>query len=263
MVNGLTMHLSLLLQLIQRDILARYRGTALGMIWPLLTPLLMLGIYTFVFSVVFQARWPLLEDQPKGQFALILFAGLMVHALAAECLLRAPSTITAQVNYVKKVVFPLQILPLVPLGSALFNFGVSLLILLGAKLAITGSVPLTTLWLPVVLLPYLMALLGAAWILGSLGVFLRDIGQMMGLIVSILLFLSPIFFPPEALPEAYRPWLSLNPLTVIITQTREVLLWGKTPDFPALALYTLCASIFAACGYLWFTKTRKAFADVL
>jgi lipopolysaccharide transport system permease protein len=256
-------HYPLLKQLIWRDVASKYRGTALGMLWSLLTPLLMLAIYTFIFSVVFQTRWPMAEAQPKGQFALILFLGLMIHALAAEVLLRAPSAITAQVNYVKKVVFPLQILPLVPLGSALFGFSLSVLILLAAMEVIMGSIPLTALWLPVVLLPYVIALMGAAWMLGSLGVFLRDIGQMMGLVVSILLFLSPIFYPPEALPEAYRPLLSLNPLTVIITQARAVVLWGELPNFVALGMYGICASVFAAFGYAWFMKTRKGFADVL
>lgn len=256
-------HYPLLKQLIWREIASKYRGTALGMGWSLLSPLLMLAVYTFVFTVIFSARWPVAAEAPQGQFALILFLGLMIHALAAEVLMRAPSSITAQVNYVKKVVFPLEILPMVPLGSALFNFGLSLVILLLAQLWIMGSVPLTALWLPLVLLPYVIALKGAAWIVASLGVFLRDIGQLMGLVVSLLLFLSPIFYPPEALPENYRGILSLNPLTVIITQARAVVLWGQTPDFMALGIYGLCAIVFALLGYVWFMKTRKGFADVL
>lgn len=262
-MRELFQHRSLLGQLIRRDIAARYRGTMLGFAWSLLHPLLMLAIYTFVFSVVFQARWPLPETQPQGQFALILFAGLMIHGLAAAVLTAAPHSILAQVNYVKKVVFPLEILPLVPLGAALFHFGFSLLILLGAQAWLTGAIPVTALWLPLILLPYLLGLTGAAWILASLGVYLRDIGQLTGLLVMILLFLSPIFYPPEALPEVWRPWLNLNPLTVIIVQTREALLWGQTPDFRTLGIYGLGSGAFMLFGYWWFAKTRKGFADVL
>lgn len=256
-------HRQLLWQLARRDIAMRYRGTMGGFAWSLFMPLLMLGVYTLVFSVVFKARWPLPDDQPQGQFAVILFAGLMVHGLAAEVLNRAPTTITAQVNYVKKVVFPLSLLPVVPMMTALFHLAFSVAILLGAGLWLKGTVPLTSLWLPLVLLPYCIGLLGAAWMLAALGVFLRDIGQIVGLIVTVLLFLSPIFFPPEALPEAWRPYLLLNPLTLIIEQVRDVLLWGKLPDFRALGLYSIGALALAFVGKWFFQKTRKGFADVL
>jgi len=260
-------HLQLLGQLTRRDIAHRYQGTMGGFFWSLLNPLLMLAIYTFVFSVIFKARWALPEGtamaEGRGPFALILFTGLMIHALAAEALLRAPTSITAQVNYVKKVVFPLELLPLVPLGSALFHFGFSLLILLGAELWLTGHIPLTALWLPVIVLPYLLGLMGAVWLLGALGVYLRDIGQIIGLVVTVLLFLSPIFFPPEALSEQWRTLLALNPLTLIIEQARAVLLWGRMPDFAALGLYALGAGAFAMLGGWFFKRTRKGFADVL
>ncbi len=263
MLSSLLPHFPLLGQLIRRDIAGRYRGSALGMLWPLVNPLLMLAVYTFVFSVVFTARWPLAEAQPQGMFALILYAGLLVHGLAAEVLLRSPSAITAQVNYVKKVVFPLQILPLTMIGSALFHTLLGLVVLLAAQILIQGAIQTTLLWLPLIWLPYLLALCGASWILASLGVFLRDISQLMGLVVTLLLFLSPIFYPAEALPESYRPLLALNPLTVIITQTRNVLIWGKAPDLAMLGLYGAIAAAFAILGYAWFMKTRKGFADVL
>lgn len=263
MSAALLTHRSLLLRLIRRDIASKYRGAALGVVWSLINPILMLMVYTFVFSVVFKMRWPIAEGQPHGQVALILFAGLIVHGLGAEALLRAPTTITSQVNFVKKLMFPLEILPLVPLGSALFHFVLNLLVLLLAELAIMGSVPYTAVWFPLVMLPFLIGLLGAVWLFCSLGVFLRDIGQVMGLVVAVLMFLSPIFFPVEALPEQYRPLLELNPLTIIITQMRDVLLWGKFPDLWALAKYAVASSAFAAFGYLWFMRTRKGFADVL
>lgn len=254
------MPLPLLLQLLRRDIAGRYRGSALGMLWPLLTPLLMLGVYSFVFSVVFPARWPGLSGEA---FAITLYGGLLVHGLAAEVLLRAPTAITSQVNYVKKVVFPLHLLPLVPVGSALFHGLLGLGILVAALLITQGSLPPTALLLPLVWLPFVVALCGAAWLLAALGVFLRDISQLMGLAVTLLMFLSPIFYPAEALPEAWRGLFSLNPLTVIITQTRQILIQGQLPDFAALGIYALLALGFAALGWAFFHKTRKGFADVL
>lgn len=256
-------YLSLYRQLVKREVAARYKGTALGFGWSLLHPLLMLAVYTFVFSVVFTARWPLPEGQPQGQFAIILFTGLIVHMLAAETLGPAVSAITRQPNYVKKIIFPLPLLPLVPLGASLCYFSFSLLILTGAVWWIIGSVPLTILFVPVILLPYVLALAGAALFLSALGVFLRDIGQIIGLVLMALLFLSPIFYPPEALPIEFRPLLSLNPLTLIITQMRDAVLWGHSPAWQPLSLYLLCSAGFTALCYGFFRRVRRGFADVL
>ena len=256
-------HIPLYLSLVKREVASKYRGTALGFGWSLLHPLLMLAVYTFVFSVVFKARWPLPEGQPQGQFAVILFTGLMVHTLMAETLTNAVSSITGNANYVKKIIFPLPLLPLVPLGAALFHLCFSVVILLAAIFFITGALHLTLLWLPVILLPFIIALIGAALFLSALGVYLRDIGQVIGLIMMAMLFLSPIFFPPEALPESYRPILSLNPLTLIITQARDVLLWGKMPAFGALAIYGGVSILFSLTCYAFFARVRKGFADVL
>lgn len=262
-MTGVKQNLLLYLQLVKREVASRYRGTVLGFGWSLLNPLLMLAVYTFVFSVVFKARWPLPEGQPQGQFAIILFTGLMIHTLMAETLTNAVNSILTNANYVKKIIFPLPMLPLVPLGAALFHLSFSILILLAAIFFITGTLHLTLLWLPVVLLPFIIALIGAALFLSALGVYLRDIGQVIGLIMMAMLFLSPIFFPPEALPESYRPILSLNPLTLIITQARDVLLWGKMPAFGALALYGAISTLFSLICYGFFKRVRRGFADVL
>ncbi|MDG1286239.1 MAG: ABC transporter permease [Rickettsiales bacterium] len=262
-MGTITQHIPLYLSLVKREVASKYRGTALGFGWSLLHPLLMLAVYTFVFSVVFKARWPLPEGQPQGQFAVILFTGLMIHALMAETLTSAVSSITGQANYVKKIIFPLPMLPLVPLGAALFHLAFSTLILLGAIYFITGTLHLTALWLPVVMLPFIIAVMGAAWFLAALGVYLRDIGQIIGLVMMAMLFLSPIFFPPEALPESYRPILSLNPLTLIITQAREVMLWGGVPAFKSLAIYGGVSLVFTGLCYAFFKRVRKGFADVL
>ena len=256
-------HRQLIARMTRREVAGRYRGSAMGLLWSLLTPLFMLLIYTFVFSVVFKARWGEGLEQGRGQFALILFAGLIVHGLFAEVLQRAPQLILAHTNYVKKVVFPLEVLPVVQLLAASFHALVSLGVLLLAQMVLGPAIPWTALFLPLVALPLLLLTLGLAWLLASLGVFVRDIAQGMGLLTSVLLFTAPVFFPLHALPVALQPWLQLNPLTFIIEQTRAVLIWGQLPNVGGLALYSLCALVVAMLGFAWFQKTRKGFADVL
>lgn len=226
----------------------------------------MLAVYTFVFGVVFQARWgaPGAADSGnKLDFALVLFAGLIFFNLFAECVSRAPAVILGNVNYVKKVIFPLEILPWVTLGSALFHAAVSLAVLFAGLLfsgyALTAQVVL----LPVVLLPFLLVIMGLSWFLASTGVFVRDIGQVVGMLTTVLLFMSPIFYPASALPVGIRAWLFLNPVTFVIEQTRNVLVWGTMPDWRGLAVYTAVALFTAWAGFFWFQKTRKGFADVL
>lgn len=259
-------HRGLLYQITQREVVGRYRGSLLGIGWSLLNPLLMLAVFTFVFSVVFQARWGVGEagvEEGRGVFALVLFIGLMIHSLFAEVLTRSPLLVTGNVNYVKKVIFPLQILPVSALLTALFHFAVSLLVWLAGHLLVMGVPHWTVICLPLVLLPLLLLSLGVAFVLASLGVFLRDIAQTMGLVATVLMFLSPIFFPLERMPESYQPLLLANPLTFIIQQAREVLVWGRMPDLQGLAIYAALASLVLAGGFAWFQKTRKGFADVL
>jgi lipopolysaccharide transport system permease protein len=257
------------MQLARREILGRYRGSTLGLLWSLLTPLFMLAIYTFVFGTIFKARWSGTEagaageTQSTAEFAIILFAGLIVFQLFAEVINRAPTLILSHATYVKKIVFPLEILPIVALGSALFHALISLAVLLGFTLFVHGSIPATALLLPFVLAPFLVMILGLAWFLASLGVYVRDISQVLGTVVTALLFLSPIFFPASALPEHIRPFIFLNPLALPAEETRDVLLWGKAPDWHALGLYAIVAVGVATLGRLWFEKTRKGFADVL
>lgn len=263
MLASLWRNRSLIVRMTRREVVGRYRGSAMGLLWSLLTPLCMLLIYTFVFSVVFKARWGEGLEQGRGQFALILFAGLIVHGLFADVLQRAPQIILAHTNYVKKVVFPLEVLPVVQLLAASFHALVSLGVLLLAQLVLGPPLSWTVVFLPLVALPLLLLTLGLAWLLASIGVFVRDIAQGMGLLTSVLLFTAPVFFPLHALPEALRPWLQLNPLTFIIEQTRAVLIWGQLPHAWGLALYSVCALGVAMLGFAWFQKTRKGFADVL
>ena len=253
----------LIMQMTKREVLGRYKGSIMGMAWSLLNPVFMLTVYTFVFSVVFKARWGTEGDESRTQFAVVLFVGMIVHGLLAEVLNRAPSLILSNVNYVKKVVFPLEILPVISMGAALFHSVISLGVLLAAFLLFNGHLHWTAIFIPIVLAPLVILTLGLAWILASLGVFLRDVGQTIGIITMVMMFLAPVFYPVTAVPEEIRPWIMANPLTFIIEQAREVLIWGRLPNWIGLGLYTLVATVVAWAGYAWFQKTRKGFADVL
>lgn len=252
----------LIWQLTKREVVGRYRGSILGLFWSFFNPILMLTIYTFVFSVVFKARWGT-GGESRFEFALILFAGLIVYNLFAECITRAPSLIVSNANYVKKVVFPLEILPLITMGAALFHGIVSLGVLLVFYLLVTASLHWTIIFVPVVIFPLLLMTLGISWFLASFGVFLRDVAQTIGIFVMVLMFLSPIFYPMSAIPTKYQVFIYLNPLTFIIEQMRDVLIWGKLPSWSGLCLVMLIGMLVAWLGLIWFQKTRKGFADVL
>lgn len=254
----------LILQLAQRDALGRYRGSLMGVAWSFLYPVLMLVVFTFVFSVVFAARWPgSMGGEGHGRFALVLFVGVISHALFAEVLVKSPQLVLSHANYVKKVVFPLETLAWSMICSAGFHMLVSLSILMLATLVLTGGVPIHALWLPVILLPLLGLGLGLAWLLSSLGVFLRDIGQVTGVLATVMMFLSPVFYPITALPESFRSFIYANPITLPIEQARGVLFAAQAPDLGALSKYYLVAFAMMCFGYWWFQRTRRGFADVL
>jgi lipopolysaccharide transport system permease protein len=254
----------LISQMTKRDVIGRYKGSVMGLTWSFFNPIFMLSVYTFVFSVVFKGRWSNAgADENRTQFALLLFVGMIVQGLFAEVLTRAPGLILGNVNYVKKVVFPLEILPVISMGAALFHSLISLMVLLIAFVIFNGFVHWTSLFAPLVLFPLVVAALGFSWIIASLGVFIRDVGQTIGIIMTVIMFLSPVFYPISAVPEKFRPWLMANPLTFIINQSREVLIWGHLPDWGGLTLYLLVSFGVAWMGYAWFQKTRKGFADVL
>lgn len=252
---------SLIWQFVKRDVLSRYRGSWLGLSWSFITPLMMLAVYTFVFHEVFRSRWGQ-SDAGGIDFALRMYAGLVVFNFFAECISRAPRLIVDQPNLVKKVVFPLELLAWVSICSALFHLAINVVVLL-LGILFTGELHLTALLLPLVWLPLLPLVLGLTWFLAALGVYLRDIAQLIGLMVSFLMFMSPVFYPVSALPERWRFWLHLNPLTLIIENTRLVLLEGGIPAMLPLAIYFVIAMAVAALGALWFRATRRGFADVL
>lgn len=263
MAGGLLRNRSLIYAMTKREIIGRYRGSFMGILWSFFNPVFMLVVYTFVFSVVFKARWGTGGSESKTEFALILFAGLIVFNIFAECISRAPSLILSNVNYVKKVVFPLEILPWVSLGTVLFHALISVVVWLIAYIFFFGIPHLTILLLPLVLLPTLLLIMGLSWILASLGVYLRDVSQFISIVVTVLMFLSPIFYPVTAIPEKYRQFILLNPLASTIAQSREVLFYGVQPHWIHLLIYILLALVIAWAGFAWFQKTRKGFADVV
>jgi lipopolysaccharide transport system permease protein len=263
MAASLWLNRGLIRNLIHREVVGRYKGSMLGIFWSLITPVFMLSVYTFVFSVVFKARWGSGGIHSKTEFALVLFAGLLVFNLFAECVNRAPGLVLANVNYVKKVIFPLEVLPWVAMGSALFHFVVSFGVWLVAYVLLVGMPHWTVVLSPLIMAPFLLFVMGLSWALASLGVFLRDVGQLIGIVVQVLMFLTPIFYPASALPEQVQTVMFLNPLTPPIEMMRNVMYWGELPNLQLWLMGALTSVIVAMIGFAWFQKTRKGFADVL
>jgi lipopolysaccharide transport system permease protein len=255
-------HADLIIQLTGRDIQARYRQSWLGLTWLVLAPLLMLAIYTLVFRHVFQVRW-----SPPGEgnlaFALRLYTGLAVFNFFAECTNRAPHLVLEQPSLVKKVVFPLEVLPWVSVLAATAQLLTAGAVLVLLRWLGMGSVPWSVLALPLIWLPLVPLCLGLGWGLSALGPFIRDVGQVIGMLVSVLVFISPVFFPVEALPARLQDWMWLNPLAPIMTQTRMVLLDGLWPDAHSWLQSTLSCLVVAAAGAGIFQRLRRGFADVI
>ena len=253
---------SLAFELTQREVLGRYRGASFGLLWSLIRPFLMLLVYTMAFGFIMKGRWPG-SSGSTTDFALILFAGLTVHGFFAECFTRAPQLIVSNTSYVKRVVFPLDILVWSMTLSALFHLVMNMVVLLLLYLCVKGSIHPTAVLLPIVLIPLVILTAGIGWMASALGVYLRDIGQIAGVIAAAMLFLSSAIIPVESVPASYRIVFELNPLTFIINQVREVVIWGRLPDWTGLAIYTLIACVVAVIGHRVFTKLRVGFADVL
>jgi lipopolysaccharide transport system permease protein len=263
LIGSLRRNRELVRQLVRQEVAGRYRGSLFGLAWSLLTPLLMLAVYTYVFSVVFGARWGSDGGASKAEFAVILFAGLAVFNLFADCINRAPTLVVHNANYVKRVVFPLELLPVIALGNAMFHFLASMTVWLVAAIVLLGKVPPTALLLPLILLPMVLGTLGLSWLLSSLGVYLRDVQQTTAVLVTGLLFLSPIFYPVSAVPENVRQVIKLNPVGYVVEAARGALVFGRVPDPLEMLLALAIGLAMALAGFWWFQKTRKGFADVL
>jgi lipopolysaccharide transport system permease protein len=256
----LARHRYLVAQMVRREIMARYQGSILGAGWGVLSPLLILAAYTFVFRTVFKTRWPGGGDS-TGEFVLQMFAGLLIFNLFAELLTRAPRLVLDQPNLVKRVVFPLETLSWVGVGSVMFNAVIALVILLAAAVALGTHLTPWVLVTPLVLACTVPMLLGFGWFLSALGVFLRDIGHVIGPAVSLLLFVSPVLYPTSALPPFVAGLLWLNPLTLPIETMRGLIVHGQPPHWATLGIYTLIGLVVAVLGHRLFERLRPAFAD--
>jgi lipopolysaccharide transport system permease protein len=254
----------LLYQLARRDVEVRYRGSRLGLIWSLINPLFLLVVYTFVFGVVFDSRWPGQADAGIVEYALIIFSGLVTMNLFSEPVTKAPAAITGVPNYVKKVVFPLELIPLANVGAALFHFGVSFALLVVLTLIVHGMPSITLLALPLFLLPVVLLSAGVGWILASLGVFLRDLTYITQLAVQIMLFLTPVFYADELVPVELRPYLlSLNPMAHAVNNMRQALIFGGPINWTVLLGWIVVTFALACLGHAWFVRTKVVFADVI
>ena len=260
--RALFRHFALVVQMARRDVVGRYRGSFIGLLWSFFNPLLMLMIYTFVFGFIFKSRW---SSQVTGhfEFAIILFSGLNINFLFVECANRAPTLIVDNTNFVKKVVFPLETLAWSTIGSAVFHLLISTIVLMIISAIVKGAVPWTIVLFPIVIACFLPFVAGTIWLLASLGVFLRDLKQAIGIITTALMFLTPILYPKDVIPLQYRDLLYINPLTVIVEASQDVLVWGRQPSWDHLGLYALASCLFAWFAFAWFERSRKGFADVL
>ena len=255
------MHAELIYSFAKRELLGRYKGSALGIAWAVLTPLVMIGTFTFIFAGIFGARFG--ATHSHWDYALYLFCGLLPWTMFQESVQQSANTIIAHANLVKRVVFPLETLPAAQVFAALGNQLFATVGLLIATLAIQRELHLTTLWLPVLLIPQLLFALGAAWLIASLGVFLRDIAQGVSLLLMAWLYLTPIIYPESIVPDRLRPFINLNPFTPVVRSYRLIFLDGGPPDWRGLAYFTVIALVIFLFGYWWFARTRKSFADVI
>lgn len=251
----------LIRSLARRELLARYKGSALGIVWALLTPIVMIAIFTFIFAGIFGARFG--ASSSHWDYAIHLFCGLLPWTMFQEAVMQSSTTIVAHSNLVKRVVFPLETLPIAQTLASLGNQLFGTVALLIAILIIRHEIPPTVLWLPALIIPQLLFTLGAAWLIASLGVFLRDIAQGISLFMMAWMFLTPIIYPESIVPERYRLFINLNPLTPLIRNYRRVLIEGAAPDWGGLAYFSAFALVSFIFGYWWFARTRKNFADVI
>lgn len=253
----------LLTQLVQRDIASKFKGTAFGVFWSVATPLIMLLVYTYVFSTIFQARWGATQLAEKSAFAIMLFIGLTTHNLFAESVSRSCEAIRSNTNYVKRVIFPLELLPTSIVASTLVQYLINIALIIAAVVITTGRIPYHSVFLPIVAAPLILFTWSISYLTAALGVFIRDLSQSLSLFLTVLLFLSPVFYPADAIPEKFRVWLHLNPLTFIIEQTRAILYWNTPVNWVGLGIYYAVALTMLWLTYAFFQKSRRGFADVL
>ena len=262
LLQTLYVHRGLVWRLTQREVLSKYRGSLFGVAWSLLLPLFMLAVYTFVFTEVFEARWGV-QQQNKGAFALAIFSGLIFYTCFAECAVKAPGLLLANTSFITKVVFPLELLPVVSVLSTLFNAFTSLLVLAAGVWFVNGYIPMTFPYAFLMLLPLAVICLGMSWILSATGIYIRDIGLIIAPLTTAMLFLVPVLYPLEQVPERWRDVVQANPMAYLIESARGATILGGVPDLHAFLGLLAASLLFAIVGYMAFNKARGGFADVV
>jgi len=256
-------HRSLVGQLTRRALAARFRGSMLGTLWSVILPLVMLTVYSFVFGVVFTPRWDLGPGVSRVGYALVLFCGLIVFNVFSESVAAAPAAIVTNPGYVKKVVFPVEVLPVVNLAVAMTNALIGVGILLVGLLVFEHRFPVGLVYLPLTLAPLVMLSLGASWFLASMGVYVRDSTPLVTVMLQMLFFLTPLFYPISQVPPRFQVVMHLNPLTTIVDGGRRSLMYDLPPDWRWLGIVTAGSAVVMLLGYAWFMKTKPGFADVV
>jgi lipopolysaccharide transport system permease protein len=251
----------LIVSLAKRDLLMRYKGSALGVFWAIITPVVTIAIFTFIFAGIFGARFS--ASTSPWDYALYLFCAMVPWLMFQETLQQSATTIVSHANLVKRVVFPLETLPVAQAFSALGNQLFATIALLFAIAVLQHQLHLTVLWLPLLLVPQMLLAIGAAWLLASLGVFLRDIVQGVSLVLMAWMYVTPIIYPETIVPERFRLLINLNPFTPLVRCYRRIFLDAQAPDWIGLGYFSLIALIVFVFGYWWFARTRKSFADVI
>ena len=249
-------------QLTKTEILTRYRGSVLGLAWSVLNPLFMLVVYSLVFDFLLKVRWAV-KTPEETPYALALFAGILVHAFFSDCLVQSTTAISKNANFVKKIVFPLEVLPIVTVTSAVFNLFLSIVIFLIAIVFFGNTLHFSLLLIPIVLLPFIIFVLGMSYMLAAVGVYIKDVSQVAGMLSMMFLFLSPVLYPLSILPAKIQAIAMLNPLSFIIEQLRAVALNGNMLDWQGYLIYLMVSLLFLSLGYAIFQRTRKGFADVI
>ncbi|MBX3385113.1 MAG: ABC transporter permease [Phycisphaeraceae bacterium] len=263
LISLLARHHNLIAQFARREVLERHHGAALGVAWNIINPLLSLAVFTFVFGVVLGVSWSEDVNTTGVPFAIILFTGQTIYHIFAECTNRAPVLITSRRNFVRKVVFPLEVLSVAQVASTVVHLGVGIGLIVVATLALAGTVS-TTLWaFPLLLVPLYALCLGVSWFLSALGVFLHDVRQITGVATMLLMFCSGVFYPIDRVPEHLRFLIELNPLYILIHAARQTLLWSQHPDWSSLGILTLGSLVLAQLGYAFFAKSKRGMADVI
>jgi lipopolysaccharide transport system permease protein len=248
--------------MVRRDIMGRYRGSFGGGLWTVLTPLLLMLTYYFVFGVVLDAKFE--QDPSRAGFVLYFFAGMLPWLPFSEAAGRAPTVVWEHRNFVKKLVFPVDTLPVNLVISGLVTETVLLLLYMAGLALARGRVPMTVAWLPLFLAPQILFTLGVCWFLAALGVFVRDLGQIIGFLLTIWFFITPICYPEtQKMPHAAVTILSKNPIYMLVRFYRVVFLEGHSPAIGALVKFWALALVVFFAGYAWFYKLRRSFADIV